>query len=274
MPFEFPGVVESMEEVPEEYKAGYAGGTGENAEKFVITGIAKTMGASILSLNKTLDGTRADKKTATDESAGRRVALKSFETLAGELGIEVLEGNVLDGFKNHLTDLTVKVKNGKEMGINLEKVKVNADKMVEERVGVADAKTAKMFKSLTDALIGDVAVRALTEAGAASIDLLLPHLQQKCKVVLDEATDKYVVRVLDADGEARSDGKGGWLSLAGLALEMKADTKYAPAFKSEDKGGTGTKTHETKRTITDKQNQGEKSSVDKISAGIAELQKR
>lgn len=272
MPFEFQEVVESLEEVPEEYRGVYGAGAGDNAEKYVLNPIVKPMASAIGSLNKTLAGTRSDKKTATDESAKRRVALKAFEELAGELGIPFDADDLLGGFKNHFTDLTDKVKNGKELGINIDKIKTDADRLVEERVGIADAKTAKMFISLTKAKIGDVAVRALTNAGAASIELLLPHMMGKAKVVEDG--DDYSVRVLDADGEARSDGKGGWFSLDDLALEMKADAKYAPAFKSEDKGGTGTEADSTKRTITDTSKQGEKSSVDKISAGLNELQKR
>jgi hypothetical protein len=272
MPFEFQKVVESLEEVPEEYRGVYGEGSGDNADKYVLNPVVAPLADAIGSLNKTLAGTRADKKKATDEAAGKRVALKSFEELAQEQGITYDPEDLLGGFKNHLIELTDKVKNGKELGINMEKIKADADRQVEERVGVANAKTEKMFASLTKAKIGDVAVRALTEAGAASVDLLLPHMMGKAKVVEDG--EDYSVRVLDADGEARSDGKGGWFSLTDLALEMKADAKYAPAFKSEAKGGTGTGADDTKRTITDTSKQGEKSSVDKISAGLGELQKQ
>ena len=102
MPFEFPEVVDSMEDVPEEFKAGYAAGSGDTADKFIITGLAKNMAATIGSLNKTLSGTRSDKKKATDEAATGRLFSKSLSDLTSELGIEIVDEDLVASLKGHL----------------------------------------------------------------------------------------------------------------------------------------------------------------------------
>jgi hypothetical protein len=267
MVFEFPDKVDSIETVPEEYRAAYVdAGEGEG---FTIQDSFKPFVSAIGSLNKTLSGTRSDKKKATDEAGAMRILHKNMGEFVSELGVEVTEEDLLGALKGYVSDLTTKVKNGEEMGINLEKIKAESKKLTDEKVGEANARTEKMERALHKHLIGDVAVRALTNAGAISVDLLLPHLEKKCKVVQDGET--FSVRVLDADGEARSDGKGGWLSLEDAAIEMKANEKYTPAFKSEAKGGTGANAGETKRTIRPGGNQqAEKSSVEKITAGLQE----
>ena len=269
MEFEFGKnlVVEDINAVPEQYRGLYQEVTdGEDAGKFALSDAAKGLATAYDGVSTQLKSTQADKKKASSEAAQRRVATQAIEDLAVKLGLEVEDASkIAEAIESHITDLSGKVANGEEIKINLDKIKADAEKRINEALSEKDKELDGMRGALNKHLIGDVASRALAEA-KGSVDLLMPHVKSHTKVFQDG--DSFVVRVVDADGEARSDGAGGWMTVGALVKEMKGDDKFARAFESEAPGGSGTPpgAGSQKQGLLKKGE--ELSSVQKISSGL------
>ncbi len=131
-----------------------------------------------------------------------------------------------------ITELTeAATKDGK---VNLDKLKADLEKGFKTQLDGKDTEIKAKDAALGKYLIESAAVTALNAAKGSAV-LLLPHIKGSVKVV--ENNGEYVVRVLDADGDARGDGKGGFMTVADLVAEMKASTEFSRAF--EASGGTG-----------------------------------
>lgn len=234
------GVVTNLETVPEKFRSLYVEGTTDAGEKaFRIDERVAPLVEDFVNTNKNLAQARADKKAASDEAASRRLTKKAVLEFVQGLGVEnVNEDEPLDTLSEHITSLTDQVKGGKELKVNLEKVKQAAEQRIAEAVSAEQAKTAKMQSSLERYLVGQAATAAIADA-KGSRELLLPIVKGVTKVVQDG--DDFVVRVIDAQGDIRYDGTGTPLTLKGLVDEMKRDDKYARAFESEAPAGSGTR---------------------------------
>ena len=271
MPFDFEKntSVAAIDTVPENYRGLYAEGQNDAGETvFTITDAAKGLVADYVGTNKSLAQSRADKKAASDESANRRVTQKSVVDFARNLGIEELDENEpLTALTGFITDLTEQVKGGKQIQIDLGKIKVESQRLLDEAVLVETAKTGKMQGALERYLVGEAAGAAIADA-KGSRELLLPIVKERVRVVQDG--EDFVVRVVDADGDFRSDGAGGWMGIGALVAEMKTNERYARAFESEAPGGTGIKPgaaqHKTPR------NDGERTPAQKIADGLSKGQ--
>lgn len=257
--FEQNASVDTLDNVPAEYHGLYTKG---QDNKFGIADFAKPIVDAYSGVAKALKSEQGHKKILNDENARRRLALKAFEDLSKELG---LEGDDLTAaFKSHIADLTDKVKNGAEVKINLDKIKGDFQKQMDEMAQAKDGEITKMRASLERYLVDQAATAALA-AEKGSVDLLLPHIQKSVKVVAEG--EDFVVRVVDGAGDARSNGKGGWMSVADLVKEMKTQATFARAFESEAAGGTGHRPGSSGRPAPAQK--AEMTSVDKISAGLA-----
>jgi hypothetical protein len=87
--------------------------------------------------------------------------------------------------------------------------------------------------------------------------------------VFKDENGEYTVRVVDAQGDARSDGRGGWMTVRDLVAEMK--TTFPMAFESTTPSGTGTRGTQTDRRPAAKKD--DLTSVQKISEGLKETRK-
>jgi hypothetical protein len=268
--FEQNGSVTDIETVPEAYRGVYVEGQNDAGEKvYTISDAAKGVVEAYIGTNKSLIATRNDKKSASDESAARRQALKSFETLAQDFGLEVGEAGLVDAIKGHVDNLLEQVKGGKDLKINLDKIKEESERLLNEAVANEQAKTGKMQGALERYLVGQAAASAIADA-KGSRELLLPIVQSKVKVVQDG--EDFVVRVVDEQGDHRSDGKGGWMGVEALVAEMKTNERYARAFESEAPAGSGTPPGGPSQRAP---RQGETlTPAQKIAAGIAKNQHR
>ena len=270
--FETKGTVEDISEVPEKYRGLYAEGTGDNAGKHSLTDAAKPLIADYLGVSKTLTGVRLDKKKVGDENAERRIATKAVEDFAASIGLEVGDDGIVIALKTFVDDLQGQVKGGKEIKINLEKVQAEADKRVAAVTQTKDGELTEMRGALHKHLISDAASRALAEH-KGSMDLLLPHVVNACKVVRNPDNGSYSVTVLDEQGDSRFDSAGALMGVAGLVAEMKTKEKYERAFDSEAKTGTGAKPGSMSRVVVNKVDPNrELSPVEKIKLGLAKGQ--
>jgi hypothetical protein len=271
MPFNFEDNLDTLDAVPAEYQAAY---TKQTDGKFKIQDPYRPFVAAIVGTNASLGKTINDLKKANKESAERRGMLKHFEDLSTSLGLEVNDDKPLqDAIKAYIEDLSTKVKNGGEVKVNLDRIKADYEKKYGELDTASKTTIGKMEKTLQRYLVGQQIASALAKH-KGSEELLEPVVSKHVKVLAEG--DDYVVRVVDKDGNARSDGKGGWLGVEEFIAELKRQPTYARAFESEATGGSGSVATGARRaTATDLKgggNKGELTANQKIAQGLAKGQ--
>jgi hypothetical protein len=99
-----------------------------------------------------------------------------------------------------------------------------------------DDAIAKMRSALEKHLIDAQAATAIAAAKGVP-ELLLPHVQKHVRVV--EEDGEYSVRVVDAKGDPRVNGKGDPLTIADLVGEMRQSTVFGRAFEGSGRSGGG-----------------------------------
>lgn len=236
--FEQSGTVADVSTVPETFRGLYVEAQGEDgATVYKLADNVRPLVDAYVGTNKSLVQTRADKKAASDEAMQRRLTKKGVLDFAQNLGIEsVNEDEPLESVSSYISELTDQVKGGKELKVNLDKIRAESQTRIDEAVNVERAKTDKMQQALERYLVGEAAAAAIADA-KGSRELLLPIIKEKIRVVQDG--EDFVVRVVDTQGDFRSNGSGGWMDVGGLVSEMKTQDAYARAFESETPSGTG-----------------------------------
>jgi hypothetical protein len=264
--------IDTFEEVvPGKYRGLYERTTNdEGAEVYTVSGIAKGIVGDYVGTSKSLGQARGDKKTASDESASRRKIIQAFEEMASSLGLDEHDDGVVSAVSAHISDLVGKVKGGDELRVNLDKIKLDYQRKTDEAIAAKDADIKDRDKALQKHLISDVATREITSA-KGKVTVLMPHVERQCKVVRDEHGD-YVVRVVDSQGDFRSDGAGGWMKVGGLVEEIKQDPDFGGNFESDiQKGGSGREPGERKVSPMQRTEGGDKTSNQKIADGLNRL---
>lgn len=265
MPFEFKPAA-SLEEVPEKYRSVYVESTNdENETVYVVGDNYQGLVGDYVGSQKALADERGKTTSLKDENAKRRIATKAFEDLCETLGLEE-DSRTADGLKSHIENIADQAKNGKELKINLEKVREEMSRKHSAELASKDEEISKRDHALAKHLINDVATREIA-AAKGNVKVLLTHVKNHCKVVQTEEGE-YAVRVLDSAGDVRYNGAGEPMSVANLVTEIKEDKDFAGNFESETRRGTGAQPGAARRTGTVNQND-KKTSVDKISAGLS-----
>jgi hypothetical protein len=250
-------VVEDINVVPESFRAAYV----EKEGKFEVN-------PQFAGLTSALDGLSGALKKERD--AGK--VLKGQPTAASVL--EALGFPDVDAAKAKFDELTNTV---------AERAKVDPAKIRKEIEDTFTTKEQGYKTQLTDMegtlfehLVQNTARGALAEHKGNEL-FLMPHIERSTKVVKDETTGKYVVRVVDAEGAYRGDGKGGFMGVTDLVGELKGNKSFAGAFESDQNPGGGrpnaTPNRGAIRQAVDRNNQGEKTGVSKIASGLNNLQR-
>lgn len=260
--FEFEDTYDSVDSIPEEYRGLY----GESDNGFTLNDGARGIVSAYRGTAEALATERSKLKNVNAESAGRRADLKRFDELATSLGLELGEDGAAAAISAHIDELSGQVKNGSEIKVNMEKIKADAERRIQEATAASDDKLARMQNSLSTYLVDREAQAAIVAERGAS-ELLLPLVKQFCKVVEDEGS--YAVRIVDDNGDVRSDGKGGFMGVAQFVSEMKTNKSYARAFESEAPAGTGSNPGNSRKPVNTNTASENKSAVDKIRAGLA-----
>lgn len=222
MEFDFSNnqVVETLDGVPEQFRGAYV----ENAEEggYVINPSVKPLTEAVAGLNNALTKARKEAKTkkgVTPEEVLEPLGFKSIDEAQETI--------------NALKEQLEKAGDGK---INLDKMRADMQKRLDEALANKDKEIEGMSASLQRYLVEKEAVNAITQAKGIP-DLLLPHIRNQTKVVRDG--DDFVVRVVDNDGEFRGDGKGGFMGIGDLVTELKSHQAFGRAFESEAPRGGG-----------------------------------
>ena len=251
--------------VPEPYRGYFTKGEGG---AFVVNPALKPLVDDYVGVSKKLNSVSKDKKTASDEAATRRLALKNFTDTMTELGIELEEGKEPhEVLKLKVGELVEANKTGKSVKVDMDKLKAEYSRKEAEFKTAADQRVERMFNSLSEEMIGKNVATELAKAGViqSGVALLMPHALNQMKVL--EEDGKYVACVVDAQGDRRSDGKGGWLSAADLVAELKQ--AYPMAFASQTPSGSGKGPDKTK--VNPALGAGDKTPTQKIAEGLAKL---
>lgn len=239
MPFDFAAnkVVDNLDSVPEKYRGLYGEVTdGENAGKFTVTEAARGIIDDYTGTTKSLEDLRGKTKSANDEAAQRRVALKGYEQIMADLDIPE-DSRTADGLKAKIEDLLKSSKSAAEVQSRIETIKREMAAEHSKQLEAKDGEISEMRTSLNKYLIDGEASRALA-AAKGSPDLLLPHIKERCKVVKGDNGD-YMVHVMDGDS-VRYNGAGDAMTVTDLVTEMKSNPTFARAFDSETAKGSGT----------------------------------
>lgn len=263
--FEKNATVNTLDLIPTEFQGLYT--KGQDNTYSISEGVRGLVDAYI-GTSKTLTNEQKLKTSANGEAAKARVTLKSIKDLVQtKLGVTIDDDAVLgDTLTAQIDGLLEKINGGQALKVDLDKLRAQFDKNVQAAVTASDAKVAKMQSSLEKYLRDGAAASALAAAGTVSPDLLMPHVQQRVKVV--QNGDDFIATVVDTDGNTRMNSKGVPMSVADLVAEMKTQPAFAPAFKSEAIGGSGKQPGSgNKPVVTPKE--GEKpTSISRIEAGL------
>jgi hypothetical protein len=126
---------------------------------------------------------------------------------------------------------------GADVAKRIEKLKAEMVQAHQAELEKERGVSTKMRASLDKHLIDAEATAALAEAKGTPV-LLLPHVRSQVKVF--EEDGQFVARVVDKEGDPRTNGKtGGYMTIKELVAEMKKSPDYAPAFAAAGTSGGG-----------------------------------
>lgn len=175
-----------------------------------------------------------------EDPAGLKSALQKEREAAKNASKQAAQWAALGKTPDEIAALVEAAKKADEekalKGGEWEKVKGQMLEQHKGELGKKDLVIQSKDKALAKYLVDAAAVSALAEA-KGSAALLLPHVRAKVKVVEDG--DDYAVRVLDAAGNPRVNGKGEFLTIADLVSEMRQSDEYSRAFDASGTTGGG-----------------------------------
>lgn len=266
--FKFKGneTLDSLSSVPTEYHGLYVKGADS---KFVLSDAAKPLAYAYDGVNAQSATDRAALATAT----GKQGELTS--NLLGYKGLFTKHGIALEDAQNPIEILDAHLANaakGLKGAVDLDKVRgehTRAIQDIEKKNGETISKKDRLIQKY---LVNQALTAAISEA-KGDTKWLPGILASKLKVVEDG--EDLVVRVVDDAGQARTDGKGGMLTVKGLVEETKMNPDFGKFFDSDTPAGTGHRPASSKqpasvaRAKTGKNDPSEMSSVDNITAGLS-----
>lgn len=268
--------VDALEVVPETYRGLYEENAAEG--KFVLRADIKPLAEAYTGVNKRLKSLTMGRQEDNKKDATRRTVIDGLVSTLSELGWEPGDDvtKLPEVVKNKVSELMEAVKGGKDAKINVEAIRKDFEKKNLELATKKDGEIATMRKSLEKFMVGSAAATALAEAGTIEkgVELLMPMINGAARVVQDETTGEYTVRIVDGESNVRYDGKGGMMTIKDLVTELKSS--YPQVFKSEQKPGTGKPPGSGKPApgTQGTRREAELSSVGKIAAGLASLNRR
>lgn len=161
---------------------------------------------------------------------------KNARTFKAELDAWKALGETPENVTSAMNDLKEQVGKGTEGKANWEKMKTELETGHQKELAKREEALKGMRTTLEQHLIDADAVQHITEAKGAS-KLLLPHIRGQAKVV--EENGKFVVRIVDGDGDFRGNSAGGYMTIKDLVSEMRGSDEFGRAFESEQKAGGG-----------------------------------
>lgn len=254
MEFEFKPQVDSLDNVPENFRVFYE--EGDNGFALRDDPSVKTAVASITGLGKSLKAARGER----DNLKGQAVDLSPLS----EYGATPEE--IAEGIQAKLQESAKGKKTQEDFLRQVEKVKADLGAEYGQKIEAEQTRAEALKNQLHSILVTGEARSALAEAGAIDADLALPFLAQQVKVA--EEDGKFQVMVVDQAGDPRYSGTtGAPMSVRELVGEMKGQEKFGPLFKSDQRSGSGAPANGQRRAAPTR-GRDEMSSREKIAAGL------
>lgn len=213
--FDFPTGVESLDAVPEPYRALYAAGEGgyrldaDLARRLDVSGLTSAL----------------DKERKAAREAERQ--LKAWTAL----------GRDPDELAALLAAQDEALARDAERKGEWDRLKAQLAGRHQAELAERDAALTRMRAGLERQLV-DAAATAEVAAQKGAAALLLPHLRGRLTLAEDEA-GAFVVRVVDAAGAVRVDAHGQPLSVKDLVAELRQSEAFARAFDGAGTSGGG-----------------------------------
>lgn len=209
---------ETLARAPEAYRGAYEKG---DDGKYAIAPAFKPFIESITGLGTALKAERGVTKT-----------LKGTKDISEALK-ETFGFDKIEDVKAKWDEYAAAAAAGSK--IDPAKIKADIQATFDKDMSKKDQQLADMQSSLERYMVKGSATSALAAAKGNTV-LLEPHILARTKVVADNG--EYVVRVLDASGDYRGNGRGGFMTVEDLVAEMKSDTVFAAAFESDAPRGS------------------------------------
>lgn len=215
-------IVDKLDDVPESVRGEYA----EKDGKFYLS-VEAVDGFALEDVNGlkgTLSKELAKRKTAETELE----KFKGIDPAKARTALEELE---------ELKAIDPEKEADKIVSAKLEAAKSQLVAKHNQELEVERSKSTKYRAKIEELLLDTVATEALAKE-KGSIDLLLPHIRSKARVV--EEGDDFKVEVIDKEGNVRiGDSKGSPMSIVDLVLEMRDSDTFGRAFEGNGVSGTG-----------------------------------
>ena len=252
MDFEFQEV-ESLDNVPEQFRGLYAEADGKYQLNEPFKGVAE----AVTGLNRSLKASRAEAK-----------AMKGKVDLSALSEFGEDPASIAETVKTRLQELEGQLANGDKAKLNLDKVKEDLAKAHSKDLEKINKRSDALQTQLYGLLVENAATTAISELKGIP-ELLMPFVKTQVNVVEEEG--EFRVFVVDPQGDRRYSGITGQpMSIKELVSEMKANEKFGRLFESEAPQGGGTPPAGGRRPA--QQPRGEMSATDKIKAGLAKGQ--
>lgn len=244
----------------------------------------------------------------TVDGADGAKATFALENIAGMQSALGRQKNELAQFKAKVTDYETRFKDldPDEARTAIEKVKelgdANSDEARQKEIEAVKASIDAQYKKQLAALEGiaksakekaekysshirqskiEAAATAAIDSERGSVDLLLPHVVSRCRVVVDPSdpdnADLFTVEVVDSKGQPRYSTKqgsaGGPMAPAEYVSELKVSDKFAVAFEGARAAGSGASgsssqnVRTTGRTIRASDTAAIEANIDRIAKG-------
>jgi hypothetical protein len=143
-----------------------------------------------------------------------------------------------DEIRNKLTQLEELASKGGKDAQAFEKWKSDLETTSSAKLAVKDQELSDMMASLQEHLVDSEAIQAITSNDGNPV-LLSDTVKKQTRVVNENG--KYLVRVVDREGDPRSNGAGGYMTIKDFVAELKSKPDYAGAFRASGNTGTGAK---------------------------------
>lgn len=202
--------VDTLDDVPENLRSLYSEADGKF--RLAVDGIEDTAG-----LKSALQKEREAARNAEKQAKAWMALGKTPEEIAA----------LVDAQRKADEDRALK-------GGEFDKLKAQMVEQHKTELAKKDTTVAAMRGHLERFLVDAQATTAISELKGVPA-LLLPHVKAAVKVVDDG--DAFAVRVVDANGNPRVNGKGEFLSIRDLVDEMRQNEVFGRAF--EPTGATG-----------------------------------
>ncbi|QYW02109.1 virion-associated protein [Stenotrophomonas phage Sonora] len=252
MDFEF-APVESLDKVPEQFRALYGQQAGEDG-KFAVADSFKAVADSVNGFNKSNKTLRSQLKTSA-------VDLSPLAEFGGT------PAEIAEAVKNALSEASTNKNGDVQKQIDAAKAGLLAGhtKELEKHT----ARNQALQTQLYGLMVENAATAAVAELKGIP-ELLMPFIKNQVKVV--EENGEFKAQVVDGQGEVRYGSTGSPMTIKELVGEMKSQEKYGRLFESEqqpNRGGGGFQPGAGRTQNPGRQPAADRSANDKISQGLA-----